>query len=636
MASNSERHKESLFKLIRKEEVLVWAGAGMSMYAGYPSANALAQKLVDDLTTQERNLINTGLPLPNLAEEYIRLKGGSKNGLIKILQQEFQREPQSLETHELLASIPHIKNIITTNYDTLFELAYEQNGSAIYSDTHIAYINGRKTQIFKVHGDLNDPESIIITSSDYNNFFKENTDAGTYWAVVRERISTQNILFLGYSLEDPNVSVVFDRITDSLGEHRKEGFLIAPGLPTHKVSDLEKKGIHYIDSTAEELIAEFHGHLKDHIMEDFENDWVSAETFRSFLSSNDWLPNLKSDEAGFKLKSLKPAKDTGHGRFNITLKNEEDLLKDFKEFTQGKKFGKFVLPKDKILDLDIRFGGIKMPIEKGIVEIEFGSVPGLEITVDVRFKDGFEFSQVPLKIYGSPSMVEVHLGLENAEMKLNIIKQAGTTFTAKLHYQHKELCRDVKTEIEFYTFISKIAQGEEFSVYTDKGLAITKSFPLSDEMTNETLFLLSYFKNLNKIEQHYNLRFANFNIDEIDDATIAIVTNLTALIEKGYIIYDWNDELTFELIEDYPDHIIDQLKALNSTDAEQHPNPLFVDHNELKEVELHGQKIVLGYKRVEFLEPYVTNLDEVIDNGELNVRIRGKSQKTKVTYIDTL
>lgn len=253
-------YKENLFELIRKEEVIIWAGAGMSLYAGYPSAKRLAEILIENLTSKEKERIDINIPLPELAEEFYRLKGNNKNSLLQILNETFQKKAESTDTHDRLAIIPHFSTIITTNYDSLFEDSYGQKAQKIYKTTQIPYINNKKTQIFKIHGDLSEPESIILTKSDYNKFFKDNEDNGTFWSVIRERLATKAVLFLGYNLEDPNVSVIFDRITDSLGENRKECFLVAPKLPQHKANNLIKKGIHYIDSTAEEIISETNTH----------------------------------------------------------------------------------------------------------------------------------------------------------------------------------------------------------------------------------------------------------------------------------------------------------------------------------------------------------------------------------------
>ena len=119
--------KENLFDLIRNEEVIIWAGAGMSMSAGFPSGKKLGEILIDNLTTAEKKQIDESVPLPDLAEEFYRLKGSNKNALIKILNQTFNVKSNNTNTHDKLALIPHIKTIITTNYDSLIEESIGQN-----------------------------------------------------------------------------------------------------------------------------------------------------------------------------------------------------------------------------------------------------------------------------------------------------------------------------------------------------------------------------------------------------------------------------------------------------------------------------------------------------------------------------
>ena len=71
--------KENLFDLIRKEQVVIWAGAGFSRYAGYPSGAAFAEILYNDLPKHQREELNRDLALPQMAEEYCKFKAGSKN-----------------------------------------------------------------------------------------------------------------------------------------------------------------------------------------------------------------------------------------------------------------------------------------------------------------------------------------------------------------------------------------------------------------------------------------------------------------------------------------------------------------------------------------------------------------------------
>lgn len=621
-------YKENLFELIRKEEVIIWAGAGMSMYAGYPSGNRLAEILIENLTSQEKNEININSPLPDLAEEFYRLKGNNKNSLLQILNETFMKKAESTDTHDMLAIIPHFRTIITTNYDSLFEDSYAQNAQKIFKTTQIPYIDRKKIQIFKVHGDLSDPDSVILTSSDYNNFFKGNEDNGTYWSVIRERLATKAVLFLGYNLEDPNVSVIFDRITDSLGENRKEVFLVAPGLPQHKVNNLIKKGIHYIDAKAEEIITELLLHLKEHIISDIENGRTSADTFRKFLANIDLLPDLKADSDSYKVTSLKGTKDDIHGEANFTFKNEAEFIKELNDFAQGRKFGTFEIPEDKILNADFWYGGVKLfPDSEGILKLEFKSRPKIESIIDIRFDDSYELTDIPIKLYGSSSLIEVHLNLDNADIIVKANLENIPEIEVNLHYKHKEICKNVKSEISLFTFLNKLSEGKAFTVYLESKEIITKAFPESTELLEQSNFFLRYFNNLKKIESSYGVRFSNIHINEINESTIKTVEYIVSLLDNDYLNLEWDDELTMTLIDNYSDEIAQQFENVNKENA-----PVVAHHNIEEIIELHDREINLGYKKIEFQEIFVVNIEEIFERQSNIVRMKSRSKKIHVSY----
>jgi hypothetical protein len=104
-SNTNKMSKERIFELIRKEEAALFVGAGMSLYAGYPSGAKLAETLYNNLTSDLRNEIDLTSNLPKLAEDIYYLKGGNKNYLIETLKKEFQKEPTTTETHQLLAKL---------------------------------------------------------------------------------------------------------------------------------------------------------------------------------------------------------------------------------------------------------------------------------------------------------------------------------------------------------------------------------------------------------------------------------------------------------------------------------------------------------------------------------------------------
>ena len=54
MESIQNMYKESLFEAISKVEVVLWVGAGLSLYAGLPSGAGLREILYEGLTPLEK------------------------------------------------------------------------------------------------------------------------------------------------------------------------------------------------------------------------------------------------------------------------------------------------------------------------------------------------------------------------------------------------------------------------------------------------------------------------------------------------------------------------------------------------------------------------------------------------------
>jgi hypothetical protein len=77
--------KAKLFNLIRKGDVTLWAGAGISVYAGYPSGNSLRDIIFNSMDESEKSVVDMHLPLDDLAEELTRLKSGSFDCLYLLL-----------------------------------------------------------------------------------------------------------------------------------------------------------------------------------------------------------------------------------------------------------------------------------------------------------------------------------------------------------------------------------------------------------------------------------------------------------------------------------------------------------------------------------------------------------------------
>jgi len=113
-----------LIMKIRTNNVILWVGAGFSLYAGMPTASKLVQSIIEQSRDDEKNILREIRTLQDVSEEFMLLRDGNKDDLIEILKKEIIISPKDLSLHKMLSEMPQINEIITTNYDTLFEQAY--------------------------------------------------------------------------------------------------------------------------------------------------------------------------------------------------------------------------------------------------------------------------------------------------------------------------------------------------------------------------------------------------------------------------------------------------------------------------------------------------------------------------------
>lgn len=85
------------------------------------------------LSPTEQLLADKTSPLDFLTHEVVRIKNGDKTLLYEILIENYSKAPTSTSTVSpaLIAGIQPLKDIIKTNSDTLFEIAYSGRNSVI-------------------------------------------------------------------------------------------------------------------------------------------------------------------------------------------------------------------------------------------------------------------------------------------------------------------------------------------------------------------------------------------------------------------------------------------------------------------------------------------------------------------------
>jgi hypothetical protein len=515
-----------------------------------------------------------------------------------------------------------------TNYDLLFELAFGTSAQVAFKNEHIPYLKDNTTHILKIHGDLSSPETIILKNSDYEEFSVEHTDNNIFWTSVKEKIASKSILFIGYNLEDNNTRVLFKRISNALGEHRKPCFMIAPNLSKSKISDFNNLKIYYIDLKAEDFVNELITNIEENIIKDQKEGIVSTDTFKKFLLNNKIFFDLHFNNSSTILKSLKGADDTVESKFNFTIKSNIEFIKDFHDFVSGKKVGQVEIDKSILTKLDFRIGRIRLPLIEDDAKIILKSNPSATKIVDFRFENGFEFEGKMVEIYGKFPFFEVHFKLKSTLLNVKADFTELSSVGIKLDYHHFPKCTNIKDEIDEFTFINHLFRGLPFKLFWGDGNNhLVQYAPYQQPMIDYSEFYIEYFKNLKLIEGHYNLKFNEIEFSTINQESFDLAYRLAVIIKNGEIKYHWDEIVEATMFE----NSVDAFKELEK----MHSDKILVVVNERVEeiIEIHNQRIILGYKQTKIEEPYVFNLEEIKSGKEEIVKIKSNTKKIIISYI---
>lgn len=116
----------------------------------------------------------------------------------------------STESHELHEEIRLLKKlnpqaIITTNYDTLLETLFPKYETIVGQQIIYQKKSTDIGHILKIHGSVEDCQSIVIEQKDYDNFFEKDI---YLTAKLFTYFMEHPIIFIGYSLSDENIKSI--------------------------------------------------------------------------------------------------------------------------------------------------------------------------------------------------------------------------------------------------------------------------------------------------------------------------------------------------------------------------------------------------------------------------------------------
>ena len=217
LEQNSQSQEKTIVFLadeLMKKRLIVFAGAGCSISAGLPSwADLISDIKVKSKTkTNETDLLRIASKIEK-EEGQLRFREEIVSRLRKL-----PSSPASL--HRSLVQL-EVNLFITTNYDHLLEEAFRDEGIApavIFRDKDIPTIDPTRKTIVKLHGDIDSPSSIIISSIDYHKYSSEHSSFVDW---LNSKAVENTVLFVGTSFTDQRLKDADDYVLKRFGNFRR-------------------------------------------------------------------------------------------------------------------------------------------------------------------------------------------------------------------------------------------------------------------------------------------------------------------------------------------------------------------------------------------------------------------------------
>lgn len=188
---------DEISQKMKQGDISIFAGAGLSIASGYVDW----KKLLEPISKQLR--LNPNIDLTEIAQYYEDKFG--RQGLNSLVFNEFDKIPKNNENINWLSKMP-ISEYWTTNYDHVIEQAIKKQGKSyqklVKKEDFKYHKIGREVAIYKMHGDKDSPDDVVLTKEDYQNY---DIDRGIFTRMLSVELIRKSFVFIGFSFNDPNL-----------------------------------------------------------------------------------------------------------------------------------------------------------------------------------------------------------------------------------------------------------------------------------------------------------------------------------------------------------------------------------------------------------------------------------------------
>lgn len=158
------------------------------------------------------------------------------------------------EAVSLLTLDNRVSNFITTNYDSFLETFFSGYKVLIGQEDALNDSILQMGNIYKIHGGISNPDSIVLTKEDYDQFDRK---AKFLSSKLLTMFVENPVIFIGYSLSDSNIIKILNDIETCISSENKKRFrekMIFIEYAEDGIEDMIEKTIAGIDMTVIRLV----------------------------------------------------------------------------------------------------------------------------------------------------------------------------------------------------------------------------------------------------------------------------------------------------------------------------------------------------------------------------------------------
>lgn len=283
LSRTEENDLRDLISQVRRGNLVLFVGSGVSAEAGLPSAGDIGR----ELAAESEYTGTDPADLPNVTEYFERRF--DRDSLVAKLKSIFRGRSASTDvtSYDLVAELGVFPRIVTTNWDDLIEDAFTVRRkplNVIKSDQSLPQVRQTPYSLMKLHGDFSTPpDEMVITTNDYIHTYSEASQVGSMFGMLGSWLQTQTVLFVGYSLRDVNFRYLFNFVRAHVSTAPVRHYAIMRQVDEYEGDAWARDNVRIIRMPAQAFYRRLFLELKEFVNRDLEIEYICNQGKQPFV-----------------------------------------------------------------------------------------------------------------------------------------------------------------------------------------------------------------------------------------------------------------------------------------------------------------------------------------------------------------